>query len=387
MIGDGRVAAARAAFSSIVVGLALVSLGCSKGSMGDVATSDAAAPADAAVAVVAAAADAGAPPGPRFVGRFVPEPGGGMRFAWSGSAVTARFRGTAIAARLRDEGPSSYQIVLDGDASRVVHTEVGRERSYVLAENLTPGVHEVTLYRRTEARVGETVFLGFEPGAGGELLGPPAAPARRIELVGDSITTGFGDEGRGPYCGFVPNEENAYITYGALAARALAADHVIVAGSGKTVHEMTEYFDKPLPARADLVWDFAQAPQPDVVVIDVGTNNFANVDPGQARFVTLYTALVQRVRAAYPKAFIVCALGPMLSDVYPEKRRSLTQARKYMRAALADLKEAGDANVEMIEFPEQNHADGLGCAFHPSPRTHARMAEQLVAFLRQRLGW
>lgn len=83
----------------------------------------------------------------------------------------------------------------------------------------------------------------------------------------------------------------------------------------------------------------------------------------------------------------MCALGPMLSDVYPEGRRNLTQARKYMKVAVAKLKEAGDTNLEMLEFPEQNHADGLGCGFHPSLKTHKLMSDRLVAMLKERMGW
>jgi hypothetical protein len=134
------------------------------------------------------------------------------------------------------------------------------------------------------------------------------------------------------------------------------------------------------------LWDFASW-QPQAVVLNLGTNNFANIDPGEKRFVGVYLELVHKVRAAYPSAFIVCALGSMLSDVYPEKRKNLTQARKYMKTAVSTLREQGDTNLDFLEFPEQNHADGLGCGFHPSLKTHRLMGERLAAFLRERLAW
>jgi hypothetical protein len=37
--------------------------------------------------------------------------------------------------------------------------------------------------------------------------------------------------------------------------------------------------------------------------------------------------------------------------------------------------------------PEQKHADGLGCSFHPSVKTHQRMAERLVGIAHENLGW
>ena len=329
---------------------------------------------------------------PRFVGRWVAEPQGGMRSAWPGTYVVGRFKGTRISARIRDDGFNLFQVVIDGEPKRVLRTDKGKgDTLYALAEGLPDGVHDVELHKRAEAKVGEVVFYGFEAatadGHVAPMLAPADPPARRIETLGDSITAGYGNEGPGAACGYVNGEQNEYATYGAIAARNVGADHVTIAWSGKTIHEMTEYFDKSLPTRPDgPLWDFAQY-QPDAIVINLGTNNFANIDPGEKRFVGLYVDLVRKVRGAYPRAFVVCALGSMLSDVYPEKRHSLTQARKYMKTAVTKLKAEGDANLEFLEFPEQNHADGLGCGFHPSLKTHKLMADRLTALLKEHQGW
>jgi lysophospholipase L1-like esterase len=329
----------------------------------------------------------------RFVGRWVREPNGiGMRCGWSGSYVVGRFKGTGVSARIKDEGFNLFQAVIDGEVKKVLRTDKAKgEALYPLADGLADAVHDVSIHRRAEAKVGEVVFYGFEPSAPdpreAKMLAPPPPSERRIETIGDSITTGFGNEGPNATCGYVNSEQNEYLTYGAIAARNLSADHTTIAWSGKTIHEMNEYFDKSLPQRNDGPrWDFSQY-QPNVVVLNVGTNNFALVDPGEARFVRVYTELVHDVRAAYPKAFIVCALGSMLSNVYPENRNNLTQARKYMKVAVAKLKDSGETNLDFLEFPEQNHADGLGCGFHPSLKTHKQMGERLTAFIKEHLGW
>lgn len=335
----------------------------------------------AAVAEPASAAAAPAAPAPTFraVGRFVPD-GEGLRFAWSGSYVVGRFKGTTVSMRLKDEGYNLFQVVVDGEVKRVLKTDP-RKDLYVLVDGLPDGVHDISVHRRTEAKVGEAVFYEFV----GDMLPAPPAPDRRIELIGDSITTGYGNEGPGAKCGYVNSEQNEYLTYGALAARALGADHTTIAWSGKTLYEMKTYFDKALPARDDSTWDFSQY-QPHVVVINVGTNNFALFDPGEKVFVDRYLALFEKVRAAYPSALIVCALGPMLTDKYPEGHNNLTQARKYMKVVMAKLR-ASDDNVDFIEFPEQKHSDGLGCGFHPSLKTHQLMADRLVPLLKERMGW
>jgi lysophospholipase L1-like esterase len=345
-----------------------------------------------------AGSSAPAAPGPsvslpwRFVGRWVPEPSGtGMRCGWSGTYVVGRFKGTTISARIKDEGFNLFQIVIDGEPKKVIRTTKERgEALYLLADGLPDAVHEISLHRRVEAKVGEAVFYGFEAQSDGKpapMLPAPPAPERRIETLGDSISTGFGVEGPNALCGWVNGEQNEWVTYHAIAARNLNADHTTIAWSGKTIHEMQEYFDKSLPNREHgPIWDFSQY-QPQVVVINLGTNNFAIVDPGEARYVKVYLELVAKVRAAYPKAFIVCALGSMLSDVYPDTRHNLTQARKYMKAAVAKLKESGEANLDFLEFPEQNHADGLACGFHPSSKTHKLMADRLTAFIKERMAW
>jgi lysophospholipase L1-like esterase len=325
-----------------------------------------------------------ASPGPmvRFVGRVDTSDASAARFAWPGSAVVARFKGTSLSVKLKDDGTNFFEVLVDGERKSVLKTNKDKE-SYTVVDGLSDDTHEVTLYKRTEARVGEIVFLGFE--TPGQMLPASTAPTRRIEIIGDSITTGYGIEAPNENCTFRPDDENEYVTYGAITARTLNAEHVTIAWSGKTIKEMTEYYDRTLPTKTDSKWDFASW-IPQVVVVNVGTNNFATYDPGEMRFVHFYTKLVARIREVYPDAFVVCALGPMLSDRYPTDRKNLTQAKKYMKVAMEKL-QANDAKVAFLEFPEQNHANGLGCGWHPSKKTNQLMADRLTALVKEKLGW
>jgi lysophospholipase L1-like esterase len=319
----------------------------------------------------------------KLVGRFDTTDPAAARFAWSGSTVVGRFKGTGMRVHLRDEGKNLFQVIVDGEPKAVIKTDHTKE-VYSLAEGLPDGVHDVAIYKRTEAKVGEVSFLGFEPQ--GAMLPPPPPAERRIEVIGDSITAGYGNEGPGAVCTFNPSEENHYTTYGAIAARALNAESVTVAWSGKTIGEMTDYYERTLPSRPESVWDF-KAFTPQLVVMNIGTNNFATYDPGETRYVRIYTNLFDRVRKAYPQAFIMCLLGPMLTDVYPPGKQNLTLARKYMKAAVAKIRAAGETNFEYVDLGEQNHANRLGCGFHPSVKTHKLMADRVVAVAKERLGW
>ena len=130
-----------------------------------------------------------------------------MRFAWSNSAIVARFKGTEATLKLRDfaqgaDGDGApyqnhFTVIVDGVEKDRLTVPAG-EGTYAVAKGLSQGVHEVRIVRNTEALVGESEFVSFDFGNGGALLPPAAAPARRIELVGDSITCGYGNEGVGP---------------------------------------------------------------------------------------------------------------------------------------------------------------------------------------------
>jgi lysophospholipase L1-like esterase len=328
-----------------------------------------------------------AEPAVRFVGRFDTSDPAGPRFAWSGSGMIARFSGTSVGVRLA--GNQQYTVVVDG----VVQPKLVSTGSLdSLATGLAAGEHSVELYRRTEASQGEAQFLGFDFG-GGALLAPPPAPERRIEIIGDSISAGYGDEGPDMSCPFSADTENHYLTYGAIAARNVGADLVTVAWSGRGVvcnygdeptscdDPMPTLVDRILPAQPASVWNFALY-QPQAVIINLGTNDFSTmVDPTNAEFEAAYVTLLERVRAAYPDATILCTVGPLLNGT------DLATARSTITNAVQARIDAGDGKVETFELAETDPANGYGCDYHPSQRTHQIMADTLTATLRTALGW
>jgi len=319
-----------------------------------------------------------------FIGRFDTSDPSGPRFAWSASAVLARFTGSSLAVRLRDEGNNSFLVVIDGKPSGLVASFRGRD-VYRIASGLGEGEHEVMLYKRTEAHIGEVQFGGFVTADNGKIVPMPLRHPRRIEFIGDSITAGYGDEGTVPTCPFRPSGENEYLAYGAITARNLAAEHTTIAWSGKTVLGMAELYDRTLPARTDSPWD-AHVWVPDVIVVNLGTNDFSRGDPGETTFVNAYLSLIGRVRTSHPHALIVCALGPMLTDTYPPGAYNLTHARKYITGAVDTIRRRGDSRITFLEFPVQDPTTS-GCDYHPNLATHRQMADELTAVIRRQTGW
>src|SRR3954452_1009004 len=201
------------------------------------AAPDAGAPSPAPDAPLAAdaapaAVDVAVPTGPaevRFVARVDRTDPAGPRFAWSGSTILARFTGTSIGVRLGG-GKSYFDVRIDGKLQPTVLATTADKKDYPLAANLGPGPHELSVFRRNEARDGATTFLGLIlDSAGGALLPPPPPATRRLEIIGDSTTCGYGVEGRNTNCPFSPATENYDVTYGPVTARAVGADLVTIA--------------------------------------------------------------------------------------------------------------------------------------------------------------
>lgn len=321
--------------------------------------------------------------GVRFVGRTDRCDATGVRYAWSGSGFVGAFSGTGIRVRLRDT-TNQHSVLIDGKLAPTLVATAG-ESWYTLATGLAAGEHRVEVYRRTEASFGTTVVTGIEV-QGGELLAPPPALERRLEVIGDSISCGYGNEGALP-CTFSATTENHYLAFPAVLARSLEAELSTVAWSGKgviynyggdKVSPMPILYDRVDPGDRTQLWTFKY--QPHAVVINLGTNDYSTgAGPTDELFVATYRGFLERLRGFYPDAYILCTVGPLLGG------SQLSTARRNIQAAVDARVAAGDQNVGVVPINTPNTAPG--CDWHPSVAVHAAMAAELAAPLRQKLGW
>jgi len=322
----------------------------------------------------------------RYVGRFDEREVGVRRVAWSASTVAFTVSAGSVAVTMRDKGANFWQVVIDGKPTAVLALEAG-EKTYPVATGLPAGAHLIELVKRTEAGMGASEFVGLKMDDDAKLL-PTAARTRRIEVIGDSISCGFGNEATSQNEKFTPGTENAWLAYGAVAARAVNADYVCIAWSGKKLwpdNTIVELYDRVLPYSAGSLWDFKRQ-VPDVVVITLGTNDFGRVNPEEAGWVAAYVGFIERVRTHYPKAVIYCASSPMMGD-FKSERKPRTTIAGYLEKVVAQANAAGGPPVRLIDFATQKMENGIGAAWHPSAKTHAIMGEQLAAALKKDLGW
>lgn len=333
------------------------------------------------------------PTAPAFIGRF--QTGAeGVTFAWSGSEITLHFKGTAASVDLTDTGRNQYLVLVDGKPLRNKVTPPSGRSAVELVSGLPRGEHTVTLYKLTEPLVGEATLHGFILDKYGEALPTPARSERRIEIIGDSISTGYGNEGNDPACGFSPETENHFVTYGARAARELGAELVTLAWSGRGVFSnrgsttetetMSVLWERTLPSDAKSAFDFKATP-PSAVVINLGTNDYAPEVKDTAPFGPAFDALFASVRGRYPEAHIFITLGPLLRD--DATRPSYTEAKTILTGLVDKKKAGGDKRVHFFEFGRVRADEGLGCDYHPTEKTHRRMAGELLGVLKAELGW
>ena len=318
-------------------------------------------------------------PSLRIVGRTAPGAGSAIRLAWPGVNVHGRFSGTQVSLTLNDNAKNRFSVVIDGGAPKTVTAPNG-QASLLLASGLGNGTHEISIWRNTEASGGVTQLTGLSNfSVGGELLAPAVAPDRRLEVIGDSLSVGAGVEGNAACPGGIDAFTNNYLAYGSVAARAVSADVVTIAWSGIGVYRNYDgSTSNTMPARYpysipndQTAWDFSRY-QPQVVVVNLGTNDFGQGDPGVA-YETAYVEFIKSVRSKYASASFI------LIDMYGGTR--LTRINN----VISKLKTGGEAKIEALSVSSAQN--NLGCNQHPNVAGQAAMGAVLAQRLKSLMGW
>ena len=138
------------------------------------------------------------------------------------------------------------------------------------------------------------------------------------------------------------------------------------------------YTDKSGQLRLKLepeVWDESRF-SPDIVVINLGTNDTSwvrGLEDRRLAYVAGLRQLIEAVHRRSPKAKICCSLGIMGQELCDSVKEACNLFSK----------DFPTVSVKTVKFDLQKDEDGIGADWHPSPITHRKAAKKLTAALRE----
>ena len=316
----------------------------------------------------------------RYVGRFSDD----YRFGWTGCLIETDFQGLELSADLEvvEGSAAALTVVVDGQPHFLkISKDRKTYRLFQGSENSKK--HRIALFKRSEGSLGTVRFHGFQASEGATFSRPPD-PSRKMLVVGDSITCGYGNEAKTLAEGNTLENENGYMSYAAIAARMLNADLMMFCWSGRGMYRnyqaknyyegtIPKIFDRTLPFSAQPQWDHSRF-VPDIIVINLGTND-TNLNGGKKplpkhEFIAAYRKFLDRLRALAPKSKIILSIGPMGFDPVREWLPEI--AKEY-------------ENTTVLTYAPFDGADDLGGHHHPSVKKDLEMAKELVTAIKKTL--
>ncbi len=334
--------------------------------------------------------------------------GAGLAFAFDGQEVSVEF--------YADYAVYEPWVSVEVDGAWVARFPVAKGESVVsLFRGMSAGtVHQIRLLKEVQAMSDDPAHLLQVRALRFDGTFVPLPPVtRRIEFLGDSLTSGEGTIGAQRGMDWISLYFTAQNNYARLTADALGAEFRIVSQSGWGVvsgwdndprHVLPPYYSRVCgPAQgarnaalgAQAPNDFAAWPA-DAVVIHLLANDAcafhspawhepgtgrvfaqrmrdaATYEPDDlARLSRAIRKTLAEVRRRNPQAVIVWAYGMLPLPLAP----TLTQA------AAAYCAESGDANIFTLALPAVEE-ETIGSRGHPGARCHEAAAQTLAQFLR-----
>ena len=240
-----------------------------------------------------------------------------------------------------------------------------------IADFPTAGKHTVKLLKQSEAQrslaVLESLWIV------GYLEDAPANRSKYIEVIGDSITCGYGNLGLSANgADGTALWEDGTQAFPFLTAETLSADVSVVGCSGVgvdkgyTAFSEKEFYPKMSRYRdVSLNYDFSSARVPDLVVINLGTNDAAKGSQ-KDEFKAGVKELVNIVRTSYGKNIpIVWTYGMMGDGCY-----------QWVEEAFGEI--GGETNGLYMVALNNDRTGGGG---HPIASAHKTAADTLAAYI------
>jgi hypothetical protein len=308
---------------------------------------------------------------------------------WPGVYITARFEGTSIGMKMRDND-NYYNIFIDGQLRQIFHGASSSVASYTLASGLKDTIHTVMIFNRSESYSSNLTFNGLILDDGKNILPPPERPARRIEFIGDSFTSASGNEWTGqdtpPDINFYTN---IYEGFGPITARHYEAEFqcnsrsgfgLVLDYTGNTGNNIPDYYDRAVFNSSTPKWDFSSW-KPNVVVIGLGLNDYNGFGGYSGTltqdetdlYKTRYHQFIARIRSNYSGVKILAVAAHI----------------DWMQSTIAQVvkeeNEQGRGDVFYTYYPY--FTNGYVNNGHPNVESHHKIADRLIAAIDSMNAW
>ena len=324
-----------------------------------------------------------------FTGRVEKLADGSVRYDWVGVYVQTQFTGTKVAVDISDTGTSYHNVFIDGQLREKIKV-TGKERhTVIIADKLKKGTHTLRLQKCTEGEYGCTTIYGLTFDQNSQLS--PVAPKQRlIEVYGDSYTVGYGTEGKKASERFKLETENCNMAYTCIIARYFDADYRITAHSGygmvRNWGDKKQVSNPNMSTRSTQLYDDFSTVQfdfnwrrPDIVMINLGTNDFSpTAIPEADNYVNAYIKMIEQISGRYDNVPILC-ITPHSSN-------------RYLRAAIGLLRERTQNKYGNVYFAESmnniiDEKADLGNDWHPNYQGQCKIAMSLIPQISKILDW
>ncbi|ORX84895.1 hypothetical protein BCR32DRAFT_200481 [Anaeromyces robustus] len=327
----------------------------------------------------------------------------GIEYKFNGKTTTINV--TADTTSYGEENPARIKIYTDG--KEYLDTVITEKITDFTVNFNEIGEHIVRFIKVSEAERGSIRINDIKTDS--LKIEPTSQASKKIEFIGDSITCAYGVDGVAGDV-FSSRSEDGTKSYAFKTAQKFHADYSMVSYSGFAIlscYPFTggRYTDAALPQYYDKLgysfepnqfddgtyqlqntkWDYNDF-VPDLVVINLGTNDnsyFEAIDKSilpeeKLAFIEEYEKFLAKIRSNYPYAEILCVLGMMGQEVYPE----IEQAVKNYTTV------TGDSHVHSFKLNVQDtDKNRLGVDGHPSAQSHVDATYELVGEIERLYGW
>lgn len=314
-------------------------------------------------------------------------------FNWSASGFSVRFQGSGLKAKIASNAPNAtnyayLKVYVDGVEQEDILLDA-KEQTVILAEGLDPEqTHTVEVRKRNSARSSTAGVVWMEV-LDGQKLAPPAAKEKLIEFVGDSLTVGYSASKEAmEETKWSTKTEDGTRTYSKQVADAFDAEYMVTAISGrgivmnnqnasapwfKDIYPKLDLYNDP-----DTAYDFSL--QPDVIVINLGSNDATNNDLDLDVFQAGVVSFIQLVRSNNPNAQILWAYGMRHIEGTDVKH---VEVGERIQAAIAEL---NDPEVYYLQLDAVDTKTQLHIT-HPIASAYAPSGEAIIEKIAEITGW